>query len=269
MNNHCFSFYQVDAFSDRVFSGNPAVVVPLSQWLDDQLLQQIAQEHHVSETAFFVRQSPGVYQLRWFTPEVEVNLCGHATLASAYVLFELLGETAPVLRLETLSGTLQVSKQNQLFELGLPSLISSATTIDQSLALAMGQPHLEQLQSREDYLLVYDKPETVIQLQPDFSALRKHVARGIIATAPAEESDLPFDFISRFFAPNVGIDEDPVTGSAHCVLTPFWSERLKRSTLKAFQASSRGGTLICEQQACQVKLKGNAVLFSKGEFYLS
>jgi PhzF family phenazine biosynthesis protein len=253
--------YQVDAFADAVFRGNPAAVMPLQQWLDDDQLQAIASENNLSETAFFVAAEGG-YDLRWFTPAVEVDLCGHATLASAHVLFEHLGHAGDEIAFFTRSGELRVTRSGEGLTLDLPT--SSLTPVDVDLAVcdALGAIASEAVMLGGNHmaLYVYEFEEDVAGLRPDFRALGQAADYCIIATAPGEECD----FVSRFFGPAVGVDEDPVTGSAHCALVPYWSARLHLDTMDARQISARGGRLRCVLSGERVLMTGRAVTFLQG-----
>lgn len=254
--------YQVDAFATRPFEGNPAAVCPLESWLDDALLQAIAEENNLSETAFFVPVG-SAFQLRWFTPVKEVDLCGHATLATAHVLFEELGDSATVITFETRSGELFVKKRDGLLEMDFPTRKPDRCEVPAELVEALGVSPLEVF-AADDYLAVFDHEETVRTLKPDLGLLAQLELRGVIVTAPAEE----FDFVSRFFAPKYGVPEDPVTGSAHCKLAPYWADKLGKNKLLARQVSKRGGTLVCEVRGNRVLLSGSAVTFMQGELYL-
>src|SRR5262245_20976127 len=253
--------FQVDAFADRPFSGNPAAVVPLSTWPDDATLQAIAAENNLAETAFFAPEGgDGSFRLRWFTPAVEVNLCGHATLASAHVLWTKLGQSATRLRFQTRSGELVVTREGGRIVLDFPAQPAAAIAAPAGLVAALGASPLETLKS-VDLLCVFEREADVAALAPDFRALARFETRGVIATAPGADG---VDFVSRFFAPRAGIDEDPVTGSAHCALIPYWSGRLRRTTLVARQISKRGGTLWCEDRGERVAIGGQAALFLEG-----
>jgi len=261
--------YWVDAFTDKVFSGNPAAVVPLTEWLPDALMQSIAYENGLAETAFFVKVSESRYHLRWFTPAVEVDLCGHATLASAFVLFNLLGHTGDLVTFDSKSGPLIVRRlQNGLLELDFPSRPAQPCVAPATLGQALGSSPVYIAQAR-DILCVFASEEEVRALRPDFGALAKVDSFAVIATAPGRDCD----FVSRFFAPRAGINEDPVTGSAHCTLTPYWAARLGKTKLHAGQVSARGGELWCEQRPStgsgqggdRVGIAGRAVLYLRGE----
>jgi PhzF family phenazine biosynthesis protein len=255
-------FYWVDAFTDRVFGGNPAAVVPLSAWLDDAMLQRIAFENGLSETAFFVRTGPARFHLRWFTPAVEVDLCGHATLATAHVLFMQLGEPGDALVFDSRSGPLTVTRRAEgKLELDFPALPARPVTPEPALAAALGRAPRELLRSARAWLCVFASGEEVRALAPDHSALARITPGRMIVTARG----LDCDFVSRFFAPDAGITEDPVTGSAHCVLTPYWAAQLGRQALFARQVSARGGELWCELAGDRVRIAGRAVLYLRGE----
>lgn len=254
------SLYQVDAFTNKVFAGNPAAVCPLDEWLPDDVLQKIALENNLSETAFFVKKEDH-YELRWFTPTIEIDLCGHATLASAFVITECLGLEAQVVRFHSpKSGGLTVNKQDDLFILDFPSRPPVACETPTGLIEAIGKTPKEVLKSR-DYFLVYESEQEVLGLNPDFQALLKIDAHAVIVTSKGDSSD----FVSRFFAPQAGINEDPVTGSAHCTLIPFWASILGKEKLFARQISARGGELFCELAGERVRIGGHAVLYLKGE----
>jgi PhzF family phenazine biosynthesis protein len=256
--------YVVDAFTRRLFGGNPAAVCPLDVWPRAELMQQVARENNLSETAFFVPAGEARYDLRWFTPTVEMDLCGHATLASAFVIFTLLDDSdAARLTFETRSGALTVTRDGDLLTMDFPSRPPTPCDAPAELLRGLGLPPSEVLRSR-DYLVRYDSEESVRSLKPDFRLLASLDCIGIIATAEGRESD----FVSRFFAPAAGVDEDPVTGSAHCTLVPYWSERLGKTRLRARQISERGGELLCEQRGERVGLSGHAVLYSEGHINL-
>lgn len=254
--------YQVDAFATRVFEGNPAAVCPLDAWLDDALLQSIAGENNLSETAFFVPTERG-FHLRWFTPTAEVDLCGHATLASAHVLFEILGYAKKQIRFETRSGELVVESDDGLLAMNFPARVPVSCAAPEALIEGLGHPPLE-VMAGDDYIAVFESEEMVRSLSPNFSKLQELDLRGVVATAPGAE----VDFVSRFFAPKLGVPEDPVTGSAHCELAPYWAKRLGKDTLEARQVSKRGGNLRCELQANRVILAGRAVTFMVAEINL-
>jgi PhzF family phenazine biosynthesis protein len=252
--------YQVDAFTDRLFGGNPAAVVPLEQWLPDATLQAIAAENNLAETAFFVPEG-AAYALRWFTPTVEVDLCGHATLASAYVIFRFLDSRREQIDFRTLkAGMLRVTREGEVLALDFPSRPPEPVTAPATLAAALGKAPAAVLAAR-DYLAVYERPEDVAALAPDFAALARLDRFAVIATAPGRDG---IDFVSRFFAPAQGIDEDPVTGSSHCTLTPYWAKRLGKTRLEARQISRRVGALTCTLAGECVIIAGRCVLYLEG-----
>ena len=260
------TLYQIDAFANKVFGGNPAAVIPLEQWLDAPLMQQIALENNLSETVFFVPAANGIadFEIRWFTPEVEINLCGHATLASAYVLYNILGYEKPGIRFSSMSGILQVSREEDLICLDFPSWKPERLDIYPSeLSAMIGHAEIVGVYKYRDMLVELVNEEAVKNCDPDFSLMKKHVDKMII-TAPGKK----VDFVSRFFAPGAGIDEDPVTGSAHSQLIPFWSEKLGKNEMHALQLSKRGGELWCEQRGDRVLMKGKGVFYMKGEIFL-
>jgi PhzF family phenazine biosynthesis protein len=255
--------YQLDAFADRVFAGNPAAVVPLEGWLPDATLQAIAAENNLSETAFFVRQGEK-YALRWFTPKVEVDLCGHATLASAYVVFQFLEPKRRSVAFETRkAGTLVVVRHGDELAMDFPAWTPKECEAPAGLAVALGRNPGEVLASR-DYLAVYERESDIAAIKPDFAGL-KRLDRAVIITAPGSDG---VDFVSRFFAPWAGIDEDPVTGSAHAALVPYWAQRLGRSEFTALQASARGGLLHCRLEGDRVVLGGECHTVIVGQFQL-
>lgn len=257
-------FFQVDAFAERPFTGNPAAVVPLTQWLDPALMQTIAAENNLSETAFFVRAGSG-YHIRWFTPQTEVDLCGHATLASAHVLFQHLGYRDATILFTCKSGALAVTRQDDgRLTLDLPRQPVSACAVADGVVRALGAQPLG-CYSGEDLLVELVSAAAVAALQPDFTTLAQLPWRGIIVTAPGTDCDL----VCRFFAPAVGINEDPVTGSAFTKLVPFWAERLGREQLTARQLSPRGGYLTCQLKGQRVLLSGRAVTVIRGELLLA
>ena len=252
--------YQVDAFTSQIFSGNPAAVCMLDSWIEDRQLQSIAMENNLSETAFLVRNDEG-FDLRWFTPITEVALCGHATLASAFVLFNHKNWTAKEIRFRTRrSGQLIVSRQNDILEMDFPSRPPHDRTAPAGIAEALGVSPVAVLGSAEDILVLLDSEKAVQEVKPDFRALEQVECRGTIVTARGSRSD----FVSRFFAPRVGVPEDPVTGSAHCVLIPYWANVLHRKDLHARQLSKRGGELFCVDSGERVKISGRVVLYLEG-----
>lgn len=256
--------YQLDAFTNELFHGNPAAVIPLDEWLPDELLQNIAMENNLSETAFFVPSSKkGIdYDIRWFTPQAEINLCGHATLASSYVIFNILEEKKKKINFHCLSGLLKVSRRQDYIDLDFPSWKPSPLTeVPSGLSEALGGVEIVSTHRYRDLLAELKSEAAVRDCQPDFERI-KSIGQKIIITAPGENCD----FVSRFFAPTVGINEDPVTGSAHSQLIPFWCERLGKSYLKARQLSKRGGDLDCIQLNDErVVISGQCVYYKKGK----
>lgn len=259
------AIYQVDAFTDQLFKGNPAAVCPLDAWLPDELMQNIAQENNLAETAFIVPAGNG-YEIRWFTPTVEVDLCGHATLASAHVVFHELGFTGDEIRfISPRSGRLHVSRRGDEFVLDFPTDTLEAMVFDSSRFAGLSLPPRAVYKGKTDYLLVYDSEVEIQNLQPDFEALKVHPVRGIIVTAPGQE----VDFVSRFFGPACGVNEDPVTGSAHTTLTPYWASVLGKNSMTAMQLSQRTGKLTCSLNQHRVEIAGKSVLYLRGEIDLS
>lgn len=250
--------YQVDAFTGTVFRGNPAAVCPLVAWPEDELLQAVATENNLSETAFLVARD-GHFELRWFTPRVEVDLCGHATLAAAFVVFHYLNIHLSQVDFETRSGRLTVRREGPLLLMDLPSLPGEPCAAPEELTRGLGALPVE-VSKASDYLAVFASEAQVRGLSPDFDLLGRLDVRGVIATAPGDKSD----FVSRFFAPGVGVPEDPVTGSAHCTLVPYWAQRLGKKELRALQVSERGGELFCEDRGERVQIAGEAVMFLEG-----
>lgn len=251
--------YQVDAFAERLFGGNPAAVCPLDAWLPDDVMQQIAAENNLAETAFYV-PADGGFQIRWFTPTVEVDLCGHATLASAHVVFAHDRPKDDVVEFASKSGLLKVKREGELLVLDFPADTVEPMTVPQMLIDALGREPIETYKGKTDYLLVYGVEEHVAGLTPDLCDLAMVPARGIIVTAPGRH----VDFVSRFFAPQVGVPEDPVTGSAHTTLTPYWSARLGKRELSAMQLSKRQGRLRCRLAGNRVEIAGRAVPYLSG-----
>lgn len=252
-------YYQVDAFTGSVFSGNPAGVCLLDDWLEDAILQSIAAENNLSETAFLVKAGEA-YNLKWFTPEIEVDLCGHATLASAFVVFERVEPSIGRVSFNSKSGLLTVVRADDLLAMDFPARRAEPCQTPEPLTKALGWRPVETRASVRDCLAVFDTEEQIRELEPDMKELRKLDYMGIIVTAPGGRSD----FVSRFFAPSAGVPEDPVTGSAHSTLIPYWSERLKKSVLHAFQVSRRGGELFCEDRGDRVQIAGKAVMYLEG-----
>jgi len=257
------NYYVVDAFSDKLFSGNQAGVCLLDEWLKDETMQKIAAENNLAETAFVLKRN-NYYDLRWFTPETEMDLCGHATLASAFVVANFLDKGISAMDFHTKSGVLPVKKIGELFEMDFPSRKPEKIDITSLMEQAVGVPVLEAHMSR-DMLLLLDNEEQVKNLCPDMSLVAKLPdCFALIVTAKGDSAD----FVSRFFAPNAGIPEDPVTGSAHSTLIPFWAERLNKDKMNAKQLSKRGGTLYCQNCGDRVKISGRAVLYLQGVIFL-
>jgi len=270
--------WQVDAFSDRVFGGNPAAVMPLEAWPDTALMQNIAAENNLAETAFFVKTGPGAYDLRWFTPNSEVELCGHATLASAYVIFRFLDSDSSALRFQTRSGELKVERgDSNGHVMSLPSASSEPFTPPAGFAerltkaLAANPPKEFHFSVKGGagagaLTAVWNSPADVkaLKLTGDLEAILLEAKAGSLQ-ATAQGDGKPYDFVSRFFAPHFGVPEDPVTGSMHAALVPFWAKRLNKKTLKARQVSARGGDLICTDDGARVILQGPCALYLTGE----
>lgn len=256
--------YQVDAFTDKLFSGNPAAVCPLDKWLPTELMQNIAAENNLAETAFFVPNEDG-FDLRWFTPTVEVNLCGHATLATAHVLFTELGYAEDSVFFDTKSGVLTVTKIEEGYRMDFPAdepkEIAGNAIVTESLGLTPDAMY----RGKDDYMAVVKTQQILEELQPDFRKLATLKSRGLIVTAPGEK----VDFVSRGFFPQSGIDEDPVTGSAHTTLTPYWAKRLGKDTMSAYQLSKRGGKLVCAMEGNRVLMYGRCVTYMKGDVKLN
>lgn len=252
--------YHVNAFAAGPFSGNPAAVVPLDFWLSESLMQKLAAQNNLSETAFFVKTTDG-FHIRWFTPKTEVDLCGHATLASAYVIFEILGFQSDSIVFESKSGPLFVSKKGDEIFLNFPAVKSERIESFEGIEEAIGQSVSEIYKASDDYLLIFEDEKTVVNLDPDFGLLAKINARGIIASSKSEG----YDFVCRFFAPKVGINEDPVTGSAFTKLIPFWATILKKDRMLACQISERRGEVSCQLLDDRVLMGGQANLYLQGD----
>ena len=255
------TIYQVDAFTDKLFGGNPAAVIPLNAWIDDALMQKIAEENNLAETVFFVPKQDG-FHIRWFTPELEIDLCGHATLAAAFVLFELLEYTNDTIIFYSQSGPLKVYRDGAFLALDFPSW-KPERVADYPDELLKGLGVIEHLgvYKNRDFIVELEAQKDVLAIKPDLSLLNKIDVIGIVVTSPGTNCD----FVSRFFAPNCGVPEDPVTGSSHAQLIPFWAEKLGKTNMHAFQLSKRGGELWCEQKGDRVIIKGKAAFYMKGE----
>lgn len=253
--------FQIDAFTDRRFTGNPAAVVPLKSFPADSILQAIAAENNLAETAFLVPQD-GDYRLRWFTPAVEVPLCGHATLASAAVVMERLEPKRESVIFHSASGPLAVKRAAKGYVMDFPARLSDQVPVPSGLTKALGAAPTEVFVNDFNYMAVLKSAEMVRKISPDMSSIAKVGRDGVIVTAPG---DGPYDFVSRYFAPAKGIPEDPVTGSAHCMLAPYWAKRLGKTAFRAFQASQRGGEVICRLMGNRVELEGACVFYLEGE----
>ena len=261
------TLYQIDAFTDKLFGGNPAAVIPLQKWIDTELLQKIALENNLSETAYFVPCAKDTndadFEIRWFTPGVEINLCGHATLASAFVIFNYMDYAKAEIRFSSQSGILKITRNNSLIEMDFPSWMPENSNEDRvALEKALGTDIIGTYKKR-DLLVELKNEEAVKNCHPDFSLVKKSGYK-IIITARGET----VDFVSRFFAPTAGIDEDPVTGSAHSQLIPFWSNRLNKKKMTALQLSKRGGIIYCEEKGDRVLMSGNCIFYMKGEIQI-
>lgn len=256
------ALYQVDAFAKHAFSGNPAAVCPLSEWLPEQLMQSIAQENNLAETAFFVKEENG-FHIRWFTPTKEVNLCGHATLASAYVLFEQLHYSEDVINFQSKSGLLRVKKADGLLQLDFPTQVAIPCETPSALTQAFGKAPLACLKN-EDYLVVYEDEDFINRVEPNLALLETLDLRGVIITSQSAH----YDFVNRVFAPKYGINEDPVTGSAFTKLIPYWADALNKETLKAKQVSKRGGEVTCQRVKDRVLISGACNLYMVGKIYV-
>jgi PhzF family phenazine biosynthesis protein len=253
-------YFVVDAFAEKVFEGNPAGVCIMNDWISDELMQKIAIENNLSETAFAVKEGAH-YRLRWFTPGGEINLCGHATLATAFIILNYYEEQLDSVKFNTISGELTVNKQDDLYELDFPSVPSEEISVTNQMISALGIVPKETYLNR-DLVFILESEEEVKTVNPDFAQLeRLPEGLGVCFTAKGSE----FDFVSRAFFPKLKVNEDPVTGSLHCSLIPFWAKRLEKQELVARQLSSRGGTLYCKHEDTRVKMAGRAVLYSVAE----
>ncbi len=255
--------FQVDAFTNELFKGNPAAVVPLEEWLNDATMQSIALENNLSETAFFVPTQAG-FEIRWFTPVTEVNLCGHATLATAHVIFNEADYPRDTIEFGSRSGKLIVKKLDEYLQLNFPA--DEIIKIDEptSIIKGLGKHPAACYKGKNDMLFLFNSEEDILNINPEFHLLANSEERGIIVTAPGHN----VDFVSRFFAPQVGINEDPVTGSAHTTLAPFWSSKLRKTKLTAKQLSQRGGELICTLKGDRILIAGKAKTYLRGEIFI-
>lgn len=255
--------FHINSFSSEDFKGNPAGVVPLDFWISDTLMQKIANQNGLSETAFFVKTVRGFY-IRWFTPDVEVPICGHATLASGYVLTEYMGHPEDRILFESNSGDLEFVKKDGIYYLDFPAFEPVETEVDFPFQKVLGVKPVRILQANEDIMAVFNTEEEILRIRPDFSALTRLKARGLIVTAPGKQ----VDFVSRFFAPGLGINEDPVTGSSFTKLFPYWSKELNKTTFEAVQLSERGGSVTGEYLGNRVLIGGDAMAYLRGEIYI-
>lgn len=263
MNSKSIPYFEVFAFTDRMFAGNPAGVCLLEEWLPNEQLQAIAAQNDLPETAFLIKRE-GSFDLRWMTPTVEVELCGHATLASAHVLFRHRNYSGRVARFHTQSGELKVERAGRRLVLDFPSRPANEIAISEKLIAALGARPQQLLHGRDDFAVFTSQTE-VAAIEPSFDLIAKLEAQGVVATAPGDDCD----FVSRYFAPAAGIPEDSVTGSTHCTLIPYWSRRLGKKDLFARQISARGGELFCEDRGDRVGIGGEAVTYSEGKIYLA
>jgi len=257
------TLYQIDAFASKPFEGNPAAVCPLDKWLPDKIMQLIAEENNLSETAFYIPLGNGSFEIRWFTPNSEVNLCGHATLAAAYVIFEIEKFKGNTIIFQSKSGKLEVRKRDNWYEMDFPSQPPISCEIPKELIKALNNRPITCLKS-EDYLVIFETEEEIQTLEPDYELLKKLDLRGVIVTAKSEN----YDFVLRFFAPKLGVNEDPVTGSAFTQLVPYWSEIIGKKKLKAKQISKRGGEVLCEFKGERVIIGGKAVKYLEGKIFI-
>lgn len=257
------NLFQVDAFTDHLFGGNPAAVCPLEEWLPDKTLQNIAMENNLAETAFFVKKND-LFAIRWFTPLVEVDLCGHATLASAHVIFHHLDWDRPSISFMSRSGMLVVTRKGDMITLNFPSDDIHPADPPEGLLASLNVTPLETFAGKTDLMLILDSQKAVELIEPDFGLMKRSGGRGVIVTARGEE----VDFVSRFFAPQVGVDEDPVTGSAHTTLAPYWSIKLRKSDLTAIQLSRRKGRLWCRYLGDRVEITGKAITYLTGQIVI-
>jgi PhzF family phenazine biosynthesis protein len=260
-----YDIYQVDAFTNRIFGGNPAAVIPLTEWLSDATMQNIASENNLSETVFFVPSTTSDFHIRWFTPTFEVRLCGHATLATAHVLWNHLHFSKKTVSFESLSGVLTVEKKEKGYTLNFPVDTLEEEPLElHPLHKMLNISPLHIYKCKDDYLAIYSSEEDIVNLKVDYVALKSIKARGLITTARGNT----FDFVSRCFYPEAGIEEDPVTGSAHTSMTPFWAEKLGKNILQARQLSKRQGDLLCELKADRVLISGEAITYMMGKIFL-
>lgn len=259
-----YKLYQVDAFTNTLFGGNPAAVCPLTEWLSDDILQSIAMENNLAETVFYVKFDDR-YEIRWFTPTIEVDLCGHATLAAAFILFNYENHAGDSINFYSpRSGQLNISRYSDWLTLDFPADVFHETPISNDIIQCFDRQPLAAYKGKTDYMLVYENESDIRDIKPQFGAISTLQARGIIITAQGEN----VDFVSRFFAPQSGIIEDPVTGSAHTTLTPYWSEKLNKTEMSAMQISERKGYLQCKFLGDRIEISGQAKLYLAGEIYI-
>jgi PhzF family phenazine biosynthesis protein len=256
-----YTLYQADAFAERVFTGNPAAIMPLTEWLPDDVMQNIAAENNLAETAYFIPKGEG-FHLRWFTPSVEVRLCGHATLATAHILWQHLNYLKTEIVFDSLSGPLKVTRNGDLYTLDFPTdRLEMGENAREIIENTLKIKSLAIFRGRDDYMAILPSQKDIENLKPDFLPLKKLNARGLIATAKGDT----VDFVSRCFFPEAGIEEDPVTGSAHTTMTPYWAKELGKTDLKAIQLSKRQGHLFCQLRGDRVLISGKAVTYLIGE----
>lgn len=254
--------FQIDAFTDQVFGGNPAAILVLDQWIPEEKMQQIADENNLAETAFVVQKDLDNFEIRWFTPTVEVDLCGHATLAAAHVLFTYFEHALDKINFHSqASGLLSVTRNGENLSLDFPVDVYKKIAVPEELINAFGPTPIESYKGKTDYVLLFSNQEDIEKARPNLDMIKRIKARGVIISAPGKK----VDFVSRFFAPQSGIDEDPVTGSAHTTLTPIWSEKLGKDILTAKQLSRREGNLYCELKGNRVRISGKAVTYLIGQ----
>jgi len=258
------TIYQIDAFTDQLFGGNPAAICPLTEWLPTEIMQKIALENNLSETAFIIPEGDGYY-IRWFTPAIEVDLCGHATLATAHALYAEMGYQGDKVVFNSKSGLLTVSKKGDLYTMNFPTDTLEAVPIPSEITEALGVQPIEVFRGKDDYLAIFANQATIENFTPDFKLLNQLKARGVITSAKGNT----VDFISRCFFPAAGIDEDPVTGSAHTTMTPYWAKKLDKTKMTAQQLSARGGALECEYLGNRVNISGQAVTYLRGTIVLA
>ncbi|MEM1121128.1 MAG: PhzF family phenazine biosynthesis protein [Bacteroidota bacterium] len=257
------TIYQVDAFTDQLFGGNPAAVVPLSEWLSTETMQRIAMENNLSETAFIVPENDGYY-IRWFTPAIEVDLCGHATLATAHIVFTELGWSENSVNFNSKSGLLEVTKNGDLYTMNFPTDTIEEVAIPSEIIEGLGVSPTKVFKGKDDYLAIFDNQSIIEDFQPNYGKLAQLAARGVITSALGKE----VDFVSRCFYPAAGINEDPVTGSAHTTMAPYWAKVLDKEELTASQLSARGGVVKCYYKGNRVDLSGQAVTYLKGTIFV-